>query len=492
MKKILVILSLFWGTTSPIFATNLLDTYQQALCSDQIFQQAVNQRLSDKQGVPISLSALLPSLGVIAQPNISKSNISGSGATFVGSNTERGYSLTLTLNQTVFNFAQFANLRGAKALSKQADATLNAAAQDLMVRVAKAYFAVLNDEDNLRYTLAAKKAYAKQLDQTTQQYKVGLKTITDVYTARASYENSVADYITAENQLQDDKENLRVITGVYYPHLSKLSEKFPYISPNPSNMESWVKIALCQNWAIKAALYFAESARQNIKQQFAGHLPNLVAQASYGVNFTRVVSSNIAGEAVLPPVPTPTPSPLPIPVDEDIFPTGATRTTTTAGSLILNIPLVQGGYVTASTQKAKYDYKIATSQLEQQIRNTSNMTRQNYLNILSGISKIKADKETIKSSISALDGMRAAYEVGTGTLVDVLNQQQKVYLAQKQYASDRYNYVNSLLALKAAAGTLSVCDLQAINRWLINANEIEDDGARLRSNTPAAENLTSL
>lgn len=464
MKKLLLFTSLLLGLTSNTFATNLVEVYQQALCSDLIFQQAVSQRLADKQGVPISLSSLLPAAGILVQPNVSKTTVSGNGATFFGSNTLRGYSMTLNVSQTVFDFGKLANFNGARALSKQADATLNAALQDLMLRVARAYFSVLNDEDNLRYTIAAKKAYAKQLDQVTQQYNVGLKTITDVYTARASYDSSEADYITAQNNLQDDKENLRVITGVFYPNLSKLSEDFPFITPQPSDIEEWVKKAQNQNWSIKATHLASFASRQNVKQQQAGHLPNLTAQGSYGYNFTHVISNDLAGTSISTTGTSTTPGPLPI--DENIFPTGVTRTRSLSGSLSLNIPIAQGGYVVASTRKAQYNYRIAISQFEQQVRKTINNTRQSYLNIISGISKIKADRQTIKSTTSSLEGMRAAFEVGTETLVDVLNQQQKVFKAQTQYAADRYAYVNSLLELKAAAGTLCFKDLEAINSWL--------------------------
>ena len=132
----------------------------------------------------------------------------------------------------------------------------------------------------------------------------------------------------------------------------------------------------------------------------------------------------------------------------------------------LSIPLIKGGEVLALTRKAQYDYKVALEQLEQQLRNTLTQTRQNYLNVVSGISKIKADRKAIQSSKSSLNGMQAGYEVGTETLVNVLDQQQKVFLAQTQYTNDRLNYINSLLALKQAAGTLSIEDLKQLNTWL--------------------------
>jgi outer membrane protein len=367
--------------------------------------------------------------------------------------TNRGYDLQLNLTQTVFDFRKFANLCQARALSRQAEATLNAETQSLMIRVAKAYFSVLEDADNLRYSEANKSAYAKQLDQVTQQYKVGLKTITDVYTAQASYDGAVADYIATENQLANDKENLRVITGVLYPELAKLSEDFPLISPQPINMETWVQTSLRQNWYIKSAQYAEQAASANIKQQFAGHLPTMDVQGIYDKNYDRQVS----GGSLLQPL-------------------GTTITHTRTVNINLNIPIFEGGLVVAQTRKAQYDYRVKSAALEKQFRDAVNLTRQSYLGVISGISKIKADKQAVKSNLSSLEGMNEGYRVGTETLVNVLNQQKQLFQAQKQYASDRYLYVNNLLALKQAAGTLSVQDLSAINAWLRGKHEAEFHG----------------
>lgn len=442
MKKIILFFLTFFVIATEAQAQNLLQVYQQAVVSDPTFQQAIAQRLSNQEALPINIGALLPNANVLVTPSVTKTLTSGSAA-LTADNTQRGYSVQLAITQTIFNFAQFAAVAGAEDTCKQADATLNSAAQSLMLRTASAYFAVLQDEDNLQFIRATKKAFSKQLYQVNQQYKVGLKTITDVYTAQASYDKASADNISAENQLSNDKENLRVITGQFYPKLATLSEKFPLVSPQPNDMEAWVNIAEKQNWAIKAASYNAEAIRQTIKQQFAGHLPTLNVEGNYTVQYTQFITQNAA-------LATP----------------GSSQSHARELSLNLAIPISNGGAIIAQTHQAQYNYQVASEKLELQTRNTINQARQSYLGVTAGISKIEADKQSIKSNVSSLEGMEAGYEVGTETLVNVLNQQQKVFEAQKQYATDRYAYINSLLNLKQAAGTLSQKDLEAINSWL--------------------------
>lgn len=444
---------------SAAYATDLVEAYQDALLSDPVFQQAIAQRFATKEGVPISIAAVLPNIYGKITPLLTRTGFAGtnlqpvvtnSGVTIYPRNTTtRNYVMSLNIRQTIFDFAKFSQIANAVAMSKYADATLNAALQNLMKRVANAYFAVLNDEDNVSYSRASQQAYQEQLSQINEQYRVGLKTLTDVYTAQASYDLSVATVIAAETKLTNDRENLRVITGKYYPHLLTLSDRFPLLTPKPSAIDAWVDIAQQQNWTIRAAQYNVDAALQTVRQQFAGHLPTIALTASmdrlYTDNINRYVTfSSRNGPGI--------------------------QTDRTVG-LSVDIPIFSGGGVVAQTNQATYNYQIAQQQLEKTVRDTLNNTRQSYLGILSGISQVNADRQAIKSNISSLDGMQASYQAGTETLFDVLNQRQKVFQAQTQYASDRYAFINNIILLKQSAGTLSFDDIVGLNGWLVEPSE---------------------
>jgi len=452
--KIKYTIFLLLSMQTSAYSANLLEVYQQAQISDPIFQQAVANRLATKQGVPISAAALLPNIAVKANPTVARVGYAGTNFQPVFANsgayinprnvTERYYTLSLSISQTIFNFSQFSTVAQQWSLSKAADATLNAALEDLMLRVSNAYFAILRDEDNLAYAKASTLAFKQSFDQMNEQYKVGIKTITDVYTAEASYDNAVASQIEAETTLANDKENLRVMTGIFYPHLDKLSEKFPLMTPQPQLVETWVERAIRQNWAIKAAQYQTQAARQNIRVQMGGHFPTVSLQSTFSRQYSH---------------------------DFDHYPSfaernGAGTTSTRAIGLNIDLPVFSGGLVHAETKQAMYQYHASRDQLEQTLRNTQNTTRQSFSNVVLGISKVKADLATIKSLESALSGLQESYKIGTETLVNVLDQREKVFLAQTTYATDRYAYVINFLTLKQAAGTLSFDDLCAINQWL--------------------------
>ncbi len=439
----------------PAFSTDLVTVYESALRSDPVFLRAVYDRLATKEGVPIGVAALLPTITASINPTLTRYGYAGTnydpaidqpGSPYIlpRNITTRTYNLNLVATQTVFNFQQFSQVAQNIALSRGADATLNASLQDLMTRVAKAYFAILSDEEKISYREASQRAYKEQLDQVQEQFKVGLKTQTDVYTAKASYDISTANLIAANTALAVDKENLRVITGIYYHDLAALRNDFPLITPKPEQPEIWVNRAIRQNWSIKAQQYNVESARQVIHEQYAGHLPTVNVQAG----ISRQYLGNLNGYTTFS--------------DRN----GPGTTTEKSFAINVNMPLFAGGGVVAATKQAGFQFCSQQEQLEKVTRDVVNYTRQSYLNIVQGIAQISADREAIKSARSSLEGLEASYNVGTETLVDVLDERQKLLEAQVNYANDRYNFVNNILALKEAAGTLSFGDLLALNRWL--------------------------
>lgn len=450
-----------------VFAENLLEVYQQALKMDPQFKAAEAQWLAARQLIPIARSMLLPNLtsnGGIAKAWNSET-INDETSSFSGAS--RQYSLTLS--QNIFNYKAWAQLKNAQVQAKEAFANYNAALQSLMIRVANAYFGVLQAYDTLQATEATKRSLAQQLQQTQEQYKVGLIAITGVDQVKASYDLILAQEIANKNNVSDKLEELRSITGVFYTNLAGIKIDLPLVSPQPEDINAWVSVATRQNYTLQAAYYAMISAKENIQVQRGGHFPVVVAGASY--SYDRESSINMGN------------------INEVQGTIPGTIKSTTLG-VQADFPIYEGGLVTAQTRQASFQYAQASAQREQTYMQTMAQTRESYLGVMAGISKIRADRQSITSNQSSLEATKAGYTVGTNTIVDVLQQQSNYYTALTTFASDQYNYLISTLNLKQAAGTLSVLDLAKINSWL--GSDINFSAFDFNVNPPVYEDNASL
>ena len=417
-----------------VFAANLLQVYNDALKNDPTFRAAHSTYLSAVQLIPQARANLLP--GLLGTARIGHDRIIQRpvGLTLPSNTNSHEYLVTLT--QPVFDLGSIAGLRQAKASVKAAAATYFAAAQDLLLRVSVAYFNVLQAEDSLRFTVAEKKANKHQLEQAQLRFKVGLDAITSVYDAQAAYDGTVAAEIGANNDVKNAREALREITANYYESIDPLKENFPLRNPNPNNIDVWVQTTTQHNNNVIAARYLSRAARDNIGVSVAQHLPVVDVFGEYQNN------DSLRGGF------------------------SSNDTQSVGGGVAVTFPLYQGGRVLADTRKSQHDYETALANLDASYKNSIANTRQFFNNVVSGLSKVKADQQAVKSALSSVESNRAGYRVGTRTIVDVLLVQRDLYDKERIQAQDTYQYINSLLSLRNSAGLLSVTDLAEINTWL--------------------------
>lgn len=445
MKKYLISASIISGiaisTLAP--AQNLLQVYHDALANDPSYANAVATAKEAAQATPQAFAALLPAINFTGSAGLARTTTDGSLSTPTPNSTAttRSIGYEIDLAQPLFNFSAWAGLAVAHNSVKAAYATLSAAQQNLMQRTSSAFFQVLTDKALLSFALAQKNALNQSYRQAKDEFEVGTSTITDVDQAKAAYEGAVSSYIAAENTLATDKEALSAITGVRYKTLTPLGEVFPLVHPVPDDINDWVSIALKQNWAIVASRYNMFAAKDAIHAQWGQHLPSLGADVNYQSATTHLnggSSQTIKGPAA---------------------------------SLALTFPVFNAGVGPSSLVNsvvkqyvAKYEESQANFTLtaRTQIQNT----RQFFLSVSYGVSQVNADRNTVIADLSALKSTQAGYQVGTQTMMDVLTAEQTLYQGLSTYATARYAYVNSVIALKAAAGTLDTEDLESINSWL--------------------------
>lgn len=422
-------------------AANLLDVYHDAEAQDATFASAKAAYQAGIEKEQQGLALLLPTVGVTANTTYNDVDTQYRGAANPSYPSGRkkyntsGY--TLSLNQPVYRKQNFAQYEQGKSLAAQAQAQFAIAKQDLILRVAQAYFDALLAQDNVTLAGAQKTAISEQLAQAKRNFEVGTATITDTHEAQARYDLATAQEIAARNDLEVKQYGLQKLIGKLPASLAGLAEKFPLTLPEPNNMDKWVESAEGQNLQLQIQKSALEIANQEVERNRAGHFPMLDFVATHGES---AASSGGAGS-------------------------GYDTKSSTVG-LQLNIPIYQGGLVNSKVREALAGQEKARQDTEDARRQVALQTRQSFLGVTSGAAQVKALEQALVSSQSSLDSTKLGFEVGVRTSVDVLNAQQQLYSAKRDLSQARYSYILNQLKLRSAVGTLSDVDLAQVNQWL--------------------------
>jgi outer membrane protein len=344
---------------------------------------------------------------------------------------------TLTVTQPIFRKDVIERYAQAQSVVKQAGYTVLAAEQDLLLRTTAAYLVVLAAQDNLALAGAERETVGKVLEFAQGKLKTGLGTITNQHDATARFAAAQAREIEAQHKLRDARQGLREITGKLIESMQTLREEFPLEVPQPAAVEPWLDSALEQNLLLQAKREAVVVAQQEIERQRAGYWPSLSVLATRN---RRDAGSTLYG--------------------------GGSNVETTDVVLRLNIPIFEGGLTTATTQEAVFRYQKSLEDLEQERRGVERATRASYDATVSGVALVNALKQGVVAQQSALEAKVEGARSGLFAVLPVLDATRDLYLARRDYAQSRYDYLFNRLRLKQAAGTLSETDLVQVNAAL--------------------------
>ena len=436
---------IFLAMPQSIAQDDLSSIYQQALQSDPLLREAEANRLASNEGKTQAFSNLLPQISASAgysqtdNSGISVSEFFPQGSPNDDSSSSNSWNVQL--QQSLFDWNRWLNLKSAEKNVLKSNLDFEISKQDLILRVARSYFAVLAAKDVLEFEQGSKEAIARQLEQANTRFEVGLVAITDVQEAQAAYDQAIASEIDAKRRSALAIENLREITGQQVKDLARPQADFELGPPAPASQDVWVNESLEQNLSLLSARMAAEISRDNIDSQKTGHYPTL------SMNLRRGGNDSDRDDFI-----------------RDISSTGSGNSSTFG--VQLNVPIYSGGRTSSLTRQAIYQHRAAKERVERITRETERATRNAYLNVLSNISNIRALKQAVRSSQTALKATEKGFEVGTRTTVDVLNSRRTLLDSERNYSQSRYDYLSNLLNLKRAAGTLSQADIDEINSLL--------------------------
>lgn len=419
------------------YADDLLSSYQQALANDPVTLKAQAQFMATKEAINQTRALLLPQINATAGISKSKTEVYNSLSQSVLSYSPETTSIAANLSMELYHHDTWLNLDNRKKAAHQSDIAYQAAKQNLIVRVTNAYFNVLSAKDDLTFAIAERTAIERQLEQTKQRFSVGLTAITDVHEAQAEFDNAETAKIQAENNVYSAEEVLRELTNIYPKNMSILNtERFSASKPLPSSADAWQQTAEAKNLSLILNKVSVDIAKENIKVARAGHLPFLDLNAN--INNSKDHSLNN------PP-----------------------NLNNRSIGIQLTVPIYSGGATSSVVKQAQHNYVAANQDLVLVHRQVVRTTRNAYNTVIANVSSIKSLNQSVISAESALKATEAGFEVGTRTIVDVLNSTRNLYNAKRNLSSTRYNYIKAILLLKQSGGTISEKDIFAINAGLM-------------------------
>jgi outer membrane protein len=429
-----------------VLAENLQDIFQLAVKKDPEIRQARANFNARHANIDIGRAALLPAITVSANGSRDTNGTAvPSSDPVTGRSREHDFAngyytsgYRISLQQAVVNFQAWYAFQSAKKGDESAALTLAQSEQQLIIKVATAYFNILKSQANLTSYIAEEAAAKEVLDSNKEKFDVGLVTITDVHDAQANADLTTVARLLEENNLSKLQEALAAITGQQFGNLATLNPNFPIESPDPASIEEWVKLTKENNLALKIAQRDADSKQLDAKATKAAGYPTVNLAANFNWSKSGLTAS--------------------------FFPAMANE----GSSIGLNfsMPLFTGGSRSAQIRQAYYTSDASQEALLKSERDNTMGARNAYRGIETDVKAVAARAQALLSAQSAYESTQVGAEVGTRNIVEVVQAQKVLFQNQRDLANARFSYVLDTLTLKQTAGVLSPQDVLDLNQWL--------------------------
>ena len=420
-------------------AEDLMQIYREAQQNDPAIAAAKSQWLATQERMPQAKAGLLPSASLSGQANFNTFDSTVRSDPAVDVNRDyRFYGATVSAAQPLYRRQNTIAYDQSKEVVAQAEWVLGTSQQDLILRVATAYFDVLLAEFSIELAVAQKAAVSEQLAQAKRNFEVGVATITDTNEAQAKYDQIVATEITTRNDFDNKITALRAIIGRFPKELKKLGQGFEPKPPEPNTLDYWVDRALKDNLSVRIAQANYDIATLEVDRARAGHYPTVDLVASYGAQGSNgSVNTGVSSDS--------------------------------RSGLIgvqVAVPIYAGGGIESRVREAVALREKSRQDLEGARRGALFGAQTGFSGVNSAVAAVRAFEQALVSAQTAYASNKLGQEVGVRTNLDVLNTQQNVFSTRRDLAQAYFNYLTGYLRLKAAVGALTEADLEDINRQL--------------------------
>ncbi len=340
------------------------------------------------------------------------------------------YDAGLSLTQPIFSgFKTVSGVNYAETIVKQERENLKSTEQAVLLNSAVAYVDVITQRAVLELQKNQEQVLARHLKSYQKRFEVGDLTKTDVAQSEARLEGAKTNRIVAEGDLETANAAYVSMVGRKPPEKTRVNDLDKFL---PKTLSECLDIMRTTNPSLKAAEFADEASQYNITLQRGDLLPELNVNAGAGYQWGQ-------------PLPQ-----LDDKYDGHYWQIGAN----------LTVPLYQGGGEYAKVREAKQLANQARINLEQVKRDLVKSTTQAWEQYRSTKSSIESIEAQIKASKMALDGVIREADVGSRTVLDVLDAEQEYLNNRVQLVQAERNMTVAALNLLSAMGHMTAGSLK--------------------------------
>lgn len=437
--RYVIALLLLASFSTMVQGVDLLEAYRLAQHNDPTFEAARHGYETVQEKSPQARAGNLPTVNLTGNENHTGAYSSFNGDPRIYRGID-AWTWTLQLTQPIMRPQNVIAYDESEALVEAARAEFDQAQQDMMLRVAQAYFDALIAQESVAAAEAQLRAMEEQGIAAKRGYELGTMSITDFHEARSKAELARSQLIAAQNEQENRRTELERFTGQSHDTLAALKPAMMLLKPEPDNVKTWIEQAKDNNPAVRAQILSLKAAGYTVAKARAGNVWTLDFVASYGSNYS-------SGSAAVP--------------------NGyETRIKSHTAGLQFSMPIFAGGLNSSHIREAMANQDKLGAQLEEARRKAGAEAKQAYAGVVNGMAQTEALQSAVESGESSVKGNQAGYKLGIRINSDVLNAQQQLYASRRDLIKARYDTLLQGLKLKAAAGVLTEADVVAINGML--------------------------
>jgi outer membrane protein, protease secretion system len=417
-------------------AVSLQQAYEAALKNDPQYRMHYYEKESAKENEVLGRSNLLPqvSASYSANRNVADLDQYSSQAQMWFPSHPRyiSRSSAIQVRQPILNLDGVVRYRQGKVQAKQGAQQFEADTNDVILRVVGAYADALFAEDQVELARVQRDMYQEQMKVNERLFAKGEGTKTDMLETKARFDLAEAQLVETQDNAQAMRDTLAGVIGTEPGTLDKLGTNFHFQPLKPASIDEWRSIALAHNPQLLSARLGVENARLEIQRNKAGHAPRVDFIAAYSKD------------------------------DSASLQTYQQNSVNRTIGVQVNIPIYQGGAISAQTRQSADNWNRAQSDLDNRTNQVLVELRKAYDLVQNSVAKVTALEKAVASGKELMVATEQSIKGGVRINLDLLNAQQQLYTSQRDLAQARYSYLLGLLRLRAAAGTLGDSDVREV------------------------------